>query len=373
MNLYGSHPFYLSVEDPIGHSNGVFLFNSNAMDVILQPKPAITWRTVGGVLDFFVLLGPEPKDVVRQYQQLIGFPHLPPYWTLGFHLCRFGYNSLQEMRQVFNRTRLAGIPYDVQVYHSLSPSQQTLTHPFPQWNDIDAMSSHKDFSYDSKNFAELPQFVAELHSLGMKYVPMFDPAISAEDKRGTYPPYDLGKELDIFIKNQSGQPLVGQVWPGKTVWPDFTNPSTVQYWTQMLAKYHKELQFDGAWLDMNEPSNFLDGSADGCPLSALEHPQYTPGASDEPLRRKTLCMSGRQWSGLHYDLHNLYGLSEAIVTNIALKTVLKNRRPVIISRSTSPGHGKYAGHWSGDVYSTWDQMRWTIPCNVELATVDQAN
>ena len=71
MNLYGSHPFYLSVEDRNGHSSGVFLFNSNAMDVILQPKPAITWRTIGGILDFYVLFGPQPKDVIQQVLQIL--------------------------------------------------------------------------------------------------------------------------------------------------------------------------------------------------------------------------------------------------------------------------------------------------------------
>lgn len=66
VNLYGSHPFHLSVEDSDGNSNGVFLFNSNPMDVLLQPKPAIIWRTIGGILDFYVFLGPHPNDVVKQ-------------------------------------------------------------------------------------------------------------------------------------------------------------------------------------------------------------------------------------------------------------------------------------------------------------------
>ena len=49
----------------------------------------------------------------------------------------------------------------------------------------------------------------------------------------------------------------------------------------------------------------------------------------------------------------------------ALKTILK-KRPFIISRSSAPGHGKYAGHWDGDTESTWDYMRWTIPCNIDV-------
>lgn len=111
---------------------------------------------------------------------------------------------------------------------------------------------------------------------------------------------------------------------------------------------------------MNEPSNFYDGTPDGCSHNRLDNPQYVPGANTDPLRRRTVCMNAEQSIGVHYDVHNLYGFSEAIVTNIALRTVRK-KRPVIISRSSFVGHGKYAGHWDGDIFSEWDSMRWTIP------------
>lgn len=51
-NLYGVQTFFLCLEDNSGLSFGVFLMNSNAMEVTLQPTPAITYRITGGILDF---------------------------------------------------------------------------------------------------------------------------------------------------------------------------------------------------------------------------------------------------------------------------------------------------------------------------------
>lgn len=91
-NLYGDHPFYLNIE-PNRFAYGVFLLNSNAKGIEIQPSPAITFRTTGGILDFYVFTGPTPDNVVQQYTELIGRPFLPPYWALGFNLCRWGYGG----------------------------------------------------------------------------------------------------------------------------------------------------------------------------------------------------------------------------------------------------------------------------------------
>ena len=81
------------------------------------------------------------------------------------------------------------------------------------------------FSYSKSKFAELPQFVDDLHKNGLHYIPIIDPAISSSEKKGTYKPYEIGLEMNIFIQNVSGYPFNGRVWTnGKTVWPDFTNP-----------------------------------------------------------------------------------------------------------------------------------------------------
>ena len=41
-----------------------------------------------------------------------------------------------------------------------------------QWNDIDYMSKHLDFTINSENFSDLGNFVRDLHSKGQKYIPI---------------------------------------------------------------------------------------------------------------------------------------------------------------------------------------------------------
>ncbi|CAL8074591.1 unnamed protein product [Orchesella dallaii] len=342
-NLYGSHPFYMVVDNK-GNSYGVFLANSNAMEVEVQPGNFLTFRTIGGILDLRIFLGPKPSDVMNQYTAIIGRPAIPPYWSLGFHLCRFNYGTLNHTAEILENNLRAGIPIDV------------------QWNDLDYMRNQDDFTVDPKKFAGLKDFVEDLHLRGMRYVPLIDPGISAGEEVGKYRPYDEGLKMDIFIKNDEGHPFVGKVWnPKATVWPDFSHPNITSYWLNQLQDFRGKVSFDGAWIDMNEPSNFDDGEHNkGCAKNSLNNPPYLPQVTGGSLYSKTICPSALQAGGRHYDLHNLYGTQETIVTYKVLGD-LTNERPFIISRSTFPGQGRFGGHWTGDVVSSWEDLKQTIP------------
>ena len=75
-------------------------------------QPAqLTYKTIGGVLDFYVFTGPTPASVVQQYLDVVGLPYMPPYWGLGFHLCRWGYGDSDHMKTVIKRMRDYGFPY----------------------------------------------------------------------------------------------------------------------------------------------------------------------------------------------------------------------------------------------------------------------
>ena len=71
----GVHAFHANIETgSAGQVNvhGQFLLNSNAMDVDIQPLPALTYTTVGGIIDLYVFTGPTIQDVVQQYWDVIG-------------------------------------------------------------------------------------------------------------------------------------------------------------------------------------------------------------------------------------------------------------------------------------------------------------
>ena len=70
--------------------------------------------------------------------------------------------------------------------------------------DIDYMDAYKDFSTDPINFpiAQVASFVDGLHSNGQHFVPIIDPGIMVDNN---YPPYTAGVELDLYIKDLSGE------------------------------------------------------------------------------------------------------------------------------------------------------------------------
>uniref|UniRef100_A0A8C5KHT8 Sucrase-isomaltase, intestinal n=1 Tax=Jaculus jaculus TaxID=51337 RepID=A0A8C5KHT8_JACJA len=350
-NLYGHQTFFMCIEDTSGKSFGIFLMNSNAMEIHIQPTPIVTYRVIGGILDFYIFLGDTPAQVVQQYQQLIGFPAMPAYWSLGFQLSRWNYGSLDAVKEVVQRNREAGIPYDTQV------------------TDIDYMEDKKDFTYDTVKFNGLPEFVQDLHNHGQKYVIILDPAISINKRAngGAYESYDRGNEQNVWVTEPDGKtPLIGEVWPGLTVYPDFTNPNCINWWANECSLFHQQVAYDGIWIDMNEVSSFIQGSLKGCDVNNLNYPPFIPDILDKLLYSKTLCMDAKQTWGKQYDVHSLYGYSMAIATEEAAKQVFPNKRSFILTRSTFAGSGRHAAHWLGDNTASWEQMEWSITGMLEF-------
>uniref|UniRef100_A0A146LXI0 Lysosomal alpha-glucosidase n=2 Tax=Lygus hesperus TaxID=30085 RepID=A0A146LXI0_LYGHE len=340
-NGYGSYPSYLCMEGD-GKAHMVDFMTEVATDFRLQPN-GLTVRTISGVLGLTISIGDSPEAMYKARKDVFIPPPLPPFWSLGFHFSRFGYKDTQDMKNTWTRLKNAKIPLD------------TL------WTDIDYMNNRNDFTL-SPYFEDLPQFVKELHDKeGMHYVLIIDPGVSGSEPAGTYPPYDRGLKADVFIKDSSGKkPLIGKVWNSKsTVFPDFGHPKSLEYWMNLIEDFHNQLEFDGIWLDMNEPSNFVNGSITGCPQNDLENPPYLPGVDGGALNYHTLCMSAKQFPRHHYYEHNSYALGEAVATSFAL-TQLRQERSFVISRAGQTFSPAFSGMWTGDVSSTWDDLKQSV-------------
>uniref|UniRef100_A0A2K5L4M8 Sucrase-isomaltase n=1 Tax=Cercocebus atys TaxID=9531 RepID=A0A2K5L4M8_CERAT len=320
-NLYGHQTFFMCIEDTSGKSFGVFLMNSNAMEIFIQPTPIVTYRVTGGILDFYIFLGDTPEQVVQQYQQLVGLPAMPAYWSLGFQLSRWNYKSLDVVKEVVRRNREAGIPFDTQV------------------TDIDYMEDKKDFTYDQVAFNGLPQFVQDLHNYGGDV-----------------------HHVCVYVCDV-GVPLFLEVL---TVYPDFTNQTALIGGQNECSIFPSEVQYDGLWIDMNEVSSFIQGSTKGCNANKLNYPPFTPDILDKLMYSKTICMDAVQNWGKQYDVHSLYGYSMAIATEQAVQKVFPNKRGFILTRSTFAGSGRHAAHWLGDNTASWEQMEWSITGMLEF-------
>lgn len=112
---------------------------------------------------------------------------MPIYWALGYHLCRWGYNTSDSAWEVVKNMRNYGIPQVdcLVVYVSVLSFFVCVVFQVNyfyvvflqdvQWNDIDYMDQFMDFTYDSSKFATLPDMVKDLHAHDQRYVMILVP------------------------------------------------------------------------------------------------------------------------------------------------------------------------------------------------------
>ena len=361
MNQYSHQPIGLHKTKYKNLWVGFVFLNTNAQDVVInynnenKEETFLTHKTIGGIIDYYIIVGDSPEDVVMNIQLLLGIPPLPPYWSFGNHQSRYGIKSFDEFKNIYKNYKKYEIPIDV------------------MWLDIDGMDNYEIFTLN-KNFSKIKSFIKNtIHEDGGKFVPIIDIGVSYENNNSTY--VKLGNNLDIFIKsNYTKENLIAKVWPGKTVFPDFFNPNVDNFWKKGLDDYYKLVEFDGIWLDMNEPANFVKKSK--CLGEIVEDNECTKDKNKYYNEDLPYLPGYRQdfkglsyWSisenaliygnNTIYDTKPLLSFYENKITYNYLEEDLQVR-PFILSRSTTLGTGKYSFHWLGDNYSTYENLKNSI-------------
>ena len=360
-NAMGIHPlgFHRTSQNTF---IGLLFNNINAQDIFIESgydkwnnTVLLEHRTIGGVIDYYITINDTPDKALISLHDIIGHPMLVPYWSLGFHQCRWGYHSTQNIRDVYENYIAYELPIDT------------------FWGDIDILQDYRIFTLNEKNFKDLPNLIYELHENNYKFVPIVDIGFPMKEEDEFYM---RGKETNAFIKsNYTNEDLISHVWPGRAVFPDFFCNSGVELWKDAMERYYQTVKYDGIWLDMNEPAMIYvddenrgeilpEGKTFDPNMNRYEYLPYIPGYRKDHPNIRTRSLSENSYSNSLNENEFLYGYNfkplmnyiENMITNADIISIT-NKRPFILSRSTALGHGKYSFHWLGDNTADYEHMR----------------
>jgi alpha-glucosidase len=320
--LYKSIPFYLSYQ--AGSSLGVLIDNTwpSSFDFGKTLRDTFQYRAEGGPADIYLLYGPSAKHVLESYAWLTGPTPLPPLWALGFQQSRYSYMSQARVLEVADRLRKDSIPSDA-IYL-----------------DIDYQNKNRPFTVNKESFPDLAGMIGTLHQEGFHAVAITDLHI-ADLPDQNYAPFDSGVAKDFFVKNADGSLYVGPVWPGPSVFPDFTRQQARAWWGGLYRHFTK-IGIDGFWNDMNEPSvfNSLKTMPDSV-VHRIDEPGFAPR------------------SATHREIHNVYGMENSRATYDGQLALKPDVRPFVLTRASYAGGQRYAATWTGDDSATWNHLRLT--------------
>jgi alpha-glucosidase len=271
-----------------------------------------------GQPSLYILYGPTLPELTRKLQMLVGTTPLPPAWSLGYHQCRWGYQSAADLEDLDHKFQAHGIPAD------------------GLWLDIDYMDGYRVFTFDAKHFPKPAATLKKMEERGRKIVPIIDPGVKRDPG---YAIYQRGKEADAFCRNPQGGEYVGLVWPGQTVFPDFSSVGARAWWAREVEAFAR-LGVHGAWLDMNDPST---------------------GPSD------SIDMLFDRGTREHAFYHNQYALGMAAASRQGFLAARPCERPFLLCRSGSIGSNRYTAIWTGDNYSNYHHLRTGISTTLNLA------
>lgn len=273
----------------------------------------------GGEPNLWVIQGETMADVTRKLQRLVGVTPTPPLWALGYHQSRWGYGGHDDLLQLDARFNEHKIPCDA------------------LWMDLDYMDGYRIFTTSEAAFPDgVTPTLAALAESNRRIVPIIDPGVK---KDPGYPVYDDGLAQNVFCQNPNGDPYVGLVWPGETVFPDFTLPEVRAWWAGYARRFREE-GYGGCWVDMNDPST-------------------GPVDPDGMLFRH-----GQDSHAAH---RNQYGLGMQMATFEGFLAARPNERPFILSRSGTTGSSQYAAIWTGDNVSNRFYLAMSIPTSLGLS------
>lgn len=310
-------PFYVSIPffyhlAANGMAAGLFVDNSYRGRYDFSVPTAYTVQFNGGQYTEYLFAGPAMRDILEGYTWLTGRMQPPPIWALGYHQCRWHRYDQAAIEHLAAEHRARHLPCD------------TL------WLDIEYMDGYRVFTWNTELFPDVPGLISRLREQGFRMITIVDPGVKYDPG---YAVFDQAVAHDLLCRTASGTLYVGQVWPGKTAFPDFALAETRAWWGELNAA-HVQAGLAGIWNDMNEPATGEISSA---------------------------AMRFERGQAAHERYHNQYALLMAMGTVEGLRQAMPELRTFVLSRAGFAGIQRYAANWMGDNFARWDHLWVSMP------------
>jgi len=279
-----------------------------------------------GDLDYYLMSGATPAEVIAQFVRLIGGTQLPPRWSLGYAQTAMGLadapDAQQQLDHFISRIGTEGIPCSSFHYGSGYSSRGKRRHVFT-WNN--------------SKFPDPKTLNARFHRSGMHVVANIKPCLLDD-----HPAFDAVRAQGGFIHDvHSGQPVIEQFWDGVGSHLDFTHPAVVAWWQNSLKAQVLDFGIDVGWNDNNEYAVMDDDAR--CHGFGEALPMHRTRPLHGLLMTRASVEAQRAHSG-------------------------DARAPVYsVTRGGPPGLQRYAQTWTGDNTTSWDTVRWNLRTGLQMS------
>lgn len=310
-HAYKNIPFYLT-----NRGYGVFVNHPErvSFEIASENVERVQFSVPGEYLDYFLVYGPSPKEVLTRYTALIGRPALPPAWSFGLWLTTSFTTDYDEetVTSIINGMVERKIP--LHVFHFDCFWMKQL-----HWCD---------FKWDERVFPNPGEMLKRLKKLGVRICVWINPYIAQQSEL-----FDEAVEKGFLLRKPGGDVWQTDDWQAGMGIVDFTNPEACRWFKDKLRKL-VEMGVDCFKTDFGEriPTNVIyhDGSD---PLKT--HNYYTY------LYNKTVFEV----------LEEGFGVGGAVV----------------FARSATAGCQRFPVHWGGDSTSTYESMAESLRGGLSLS------
>lgn len=309
---YKNIPFYWS-----NRGYGVLVNHPElvSFEVGSEVNSRVQFSVEGDKLEYLVIAGPTPKDVLRRYTALTGRPPLPPAWSYGLWLSTSFKTDYSEdtVNQLVDEMVQQKLP--LRVLHF----------------DCYWMRANRwcDFTWDPDLFPNPQAMLKRYHDRGLKICVWINPYIAQQSTM-----FQEGKEKGYLLHTASGAVKQWDHWQSGMAWVDFTNPQAKAWYQAKLRQLLKQgvdcfkTDFgeripaeDVKWFDNSDPSV----------------------------------------------MHNYY----SYLYNQAVYEVIVEERgqeeALVFARSATVGGQKFPTHWGGDSEPTFESMGETLRGGLSLS------